>query len=85
MLARQRLHSLAAGTSMQSTALVNEMYLRLVGSGTVSFRDRAHFFAISATLMRQVAIDHARTRGRDKRGGDWRRVSLERRCRIPSG
>jgi RNA polymerase sigma factor (TIGR02999 family) len=62
---------------MQATALVNEMYLRLVGSGTVSFRDRAHFFAISATLMREVVIDQARTRGREKRGGDWRRVSLE--------
>jgi RNA polymerase sigma factor (TIGR02999 family) len=77
MLARQRLHSLAPGASMQATALVNEMYLRLVGSGTISFRDRAHFFAISATLMRQVVIDQARTKGRDKRGGDWRRVSLE--------
>ena len=77
LLARQRLHSLAPGSSMPATALVNEMYLRLVGSGTVSFRDRAHFFAISATLMREVVIDQARTRGRNKRGGDWRRVSLE--------
>jgi RNA polymerase sigma factor (TIGR02999 family) len=77
VLARQRLQCLAPGSSMQATALVNEMYLRLVGSGTVSFRDRAHFFAISATLMREVVIDQARTRGRNKRGGDWRRVSLE--------
>lgn len=77
LLARQRLQSLAPGGSMAATALVNEMYLRLVGSGTISFRDRAHFFAISATLMREVVIDHARTRSRNKRGGDWRRVSLE--------
>jgi RNA polymerase sigma factor (TIGR02999 family) len=77
LLARQRLQSLAPGSSMPATALVNEMYLRLVGSGTVNFRDRAHFFAISATLMREVVIDQARTRSRNKRGGDWRRVSLE--------
>ena len=76
-LARQRLHSMAPGSSMQATALVNEMYLRLVDSASVSFQSRAHFFAISANLMRQIVIDQARTRNRDKRGGEWRRVSLK--------
>lgn len=76
-LARQRLHSMAPGGSMQATALVNEMYLRLVDAGRVTFRDRAHFFAVSANLMRQIVIDQARTRSRVKRGGEWRRVSLE--------
>ena len=77
LLARQRLQALAPGNSMQATALVNEMYLRLIGSATVSFHDRAHFFAISATLMRQIVIDQARSRSRQKRGGEWRRISLE--------
>jgi RNA polymerase sigma factor (TIGR02999 family) len=76
-LARQRLHSMARGSTMQATALVNELYLRLVDTGGVSFRDRAHFFAISANVMRQILIDQARTRGRVKRGGEWRRISFE--------
>ena len=62
---------------MQATALVNEAYLKLVDAGQVEYRDRAHFFAICATLMRQIVIDQARTRSREKRGGDWRRISLE--------
>jgi len=82
-LARQRLHSLAPGSSMQATALVNEAYLRLVDAGRVDFRDRAHFFAVAATLMREIVIDQARTRSREKRGGDWRRISLEG-AEIPS-
>jgi RNA polymerase sigma factor (TIGR02999 family) len=69
-LARQSLRSLAPGNTMQTTALVNEAYLRLVGAGRVDYRDRAHFFAVCATLMRQIAIDLTRTRGREKRGGD---------------
>lgn len=76
-LARQRASSLAPGASMQATALVNEAYLRLVRASPVEFRDRAHFFAISATVMRQIIIDEARTRSRNKRGGDWQRVSLD--------
>jgi RNA polymerase sigma-70 factor (ECF subfamily) len=76
-LARQRLNSMAPGSSMQATALVNEMYLRLVDTGGVTCQDRAHFFAVSANLMRQIVIDQARTRGRVKRGGEWRRVALE--------
>jgi RNA polymerase sigma-70 factor (ECF subfamily) len=76
-LARQRLYSLAPGSSMPATALVNEAYLRLVDAGEVDYRNRAHFFAICATLMRQIVIDQARTRSREKRGGDWRRISIE--------
>lgn len=49
-LARQRLHSMAPGGSMQATALVNEMYLRLVDAGRVTFRDRAHFSRFRRTL-----------------------------------
>jgi RNA polymerase sigma-70 factor (ECF subfamily) len=82
-LARRRLRSLPVGSSMQATALVNEVYLRLVEADQVSIRDRAHFFAISATLMRQVLIDAARSRNRDKRGGGWRRIALDD-SEIPS-
>jgi RNA polymerase sigma-70 factor, ECF subfamily len=66
----------ASSGTLQATALVNEVYLKLVHAGGIEFRDRAHFFAISATLMRQILIDAARSRNRDKRGGGWQRVSL---------
>src|SRR5437867_4091447 len=55
--------------TLQTTALVNEMYLRLSDLDRMQWRDRSHFFAMAATLMRRVLIDHARERGRDKRGG----------------
>jgi RNA polymerase sigma factor (TIGR02999 family) len=57
-----------AGHTLQTTALVNEMYLRLVGLDRMQWRDRAHFFAMAGTLMRRVLVDYARQRGRDKRG-----------------
>jgi RNA polymerase sigma-70 factor (ECF subfamily) len=73
---RERQIALASSGTLQATALVNEVYLKLVHAGGIEFRDRAHFFAISATLMRQILIDAARSRSRDKRGGGWQRVSL---------
>ena len=82
-IARRRLHSMAPGSSMQGTALVNEVYLRLADSGSVNFRDRAHSFAICATVMRQIMMDAARARSREKRGGDWRRIALDE-AEIPS-
>src|ERR1700733_9158873 len=74
-MARRRLRSLPMGSSIQATALVNEVYLRLVDAGRLNFRDRTHFFAISATLMRQIVIDAARSRSREKRGGGWQRIT----------
>ena len=56
------------GHTLQTTALVNEMYLRLAGIDGLQWQDRAHFFAMSATLMRRVLVDYARQRARDKRG-----------------
>ena len=64
------------GHILQTTALVNEAYLRLV-SNQVSWQNRAHFFAISAQLMRQILVDFARSRRRQKRGGGLQPVSLE--------
>lgn len=58
-----------AGHSLQPTALIHEAYLRLVGSKPVDWQNRSHFYALSSRLMRQVLVDHARSRRRDKRGG----------------
>lgn len=58
------------GHTLQPTALVNEIYVKLVGQGHADFRSRAHFFGIAANLMRQILIDHARKRKTGKRGGD---------------
>ena len=66
-----------SGHTLQTTALVNEAYLRLVDCGQVNWQDRAHFFAISANLMRRILIDFARSRGYLKRGGAVPHISLE--------
>jgi RNA polymerase sigma factor (TIGR02999 family) len=66
-----------AGHTLQTTALVNEAYLRLIDVSRVRWQDRAHFFAMSARLMRRILVDHARSRKSQKRGGATRKVSLE--------
>jgi RNA polymerase sigma-70 factor (ECF subfamily) len=65
-----------SGHTLQATALVNEAYIRLVDSSRVRWQNRAHFFAVAAQLMRRILIDFARNRKYQKRGGDWRRVTL---------
>ena len=65
------------GHTLQPTALVNEAYLRLIDSSHVRWQNRAHFFAISAQLMRRILVDFARSRGYAKRGGKARRISLD--------
>jgi RNA polymerase sigma-70 factor, ECF subfamily len=62
--------------TLQTTALVNEAFLRLTDARHVRWQDRAHFLGISARLMRRVLVDHARTRGYRKRGGGAQRVTL---------
>jgi len=62
--------------TLEPSAVVSELYLRLTGGQPVSYQDRAHFFAIAAQTMRRVLIDHARARVADKRGGEQRRVPL---------
>jgi RNA polymerase sigma factor (TIGR02999 family) len=64
------------GHTLQTTALVNEAFLRLTDARHVRWQDRAHFLGISARLMRRVLVDHARTRGYRKRGGGAQRVTL---------
>jgi RNA polymerase sigma factor (TIGR02999 family) len=63
--------------TLQTSAVINEAYLRLRGVSRVRWRDRAHFFAMAARLMRRVLIDHARGRRYLKRGGAVRKISLE--------
>ena len=63
--------------TLQATALVNEAFVRLIGAQDVRWQDRAHFLGIAARLMRRVLVDHARTRGFQKRGGRDRKVSLD--------
>jgi RNA polymerase sigma factor (TIGR02999 family) len=65
------------GQSLQTTGLVHEAYLRLIDAGRVDWRDRAHFFAISANLMRRVLVEAARARGARKRGGRLRKVEFD--------
>ncbi len=65
------------GHTLQTSALVNEAYLRLVDASHVRWQNRAHFFAVSAQLMRRILVDFARSRHSLKHGGDARRVSLD--------
>jgi RNA polymerase sigma factor (TIGR02999 family) len=75
-MARRYMRQEAAGNTLQATALVNEAYLRLVGVTDASWQDRAHFFAVSAQMMRRILVDRARARKSDKRGGDVIKVDL---------
>ena len=65
------------GHTLQTTALVNEAYLKLVDQKRVEFKNRTQFFALAATLMRHILVDHARSRQYLKRGGGAQRVSLD--------
>ena len=74
-LANKYMRSERAGHALQATALINEAFLKLCDS-SVSWQDRAHFIAIAARAMRQMLVDHARSKHRQKRGGDDVRVTL---------
>lgn len=75
-IARKALRSQRPGQTLQTTELVNEAYLRLVDQTRVQWQNRAHFFAISAQIMRRVLLDHARRRNRAKRGAGVNQISL---------
>lgn len=77
-VARRQLAGEERENTLQSAALVNETYLRLVDQQRVEWRNRAHFFAISARMMRRILVDHARRRQTAKRGGGQPRLSLDR-------
>jgi RNA polymerase sigma factor (TIGR02999 family) len=75
--ARAEMAKEGPGHSLQATELVHEAYQRLVDAREVSWQDRAHFFAIAAKKMREILVDHARARLRQKRGGDLQWTSLD--------
>jgi RNA polymerase sigma factor (TIGR02999 family) len=66
-----------AGHTLQPTALVNELYLRLIDRRQVSWQSRVHFFAFAARVMRRILVDHARSRGAARRGAGWIAVTLD--------
>ncbi len=76
-LARRYMSRERKGHTLQTTALINEAYVRLVDQKNVNWANRSHFFAISAQIMRRILIDHARRHAYAKRGGGARQVSLE--------
>jgi len=92
-LVQQELHRLAhrymsrekPDHTLQTTALVNEVYLRLVNVAQVSWQDRAHFFAIAARMMRRILTDFARSRNYQKRGGAALHVSFDEALAVSQG
>ena len=90
-LVQEELHRLAArhmrrekpGHTLQTTALVNEAYCKLIDQKNVRWQNRAHFFGIAAQLMRRILVDHARGRARVKRGGAAQTISLDETLLIP--
>lgn len=76
-IARHYMAGERAGHTLQTTALVNEAYLRLIDSRKVNWQDRSHFFAMSAQLMRRILVDYARSHRSQKRGGGAKPVTLD--------
>ena len=76
-VARRHLRGEPPGHVLQATALVHEVYLRLVDVDRMTLRSRTHFFGVAAVLMRQILVDHARRQRADKRGGGVTMMSLD--------
>jgi RNA polymerase sigma factor (TIGR02999 family) len=76
-MARRYMDRQQAGHTLQTTALIHEAYLKLVDQQGAEWRNRAHFFGVAAKAMRSILVDYARTRHAVKRGGEFRKVSLE--------
>jgi RNA polymerase sigma factor (TIGR02999 family) len=84
-LAHRYMRGERADHTLQTSALINEAYLRLVDSGRVKWRDRGHFFAISSQLMRRVLVDFARSRRSKKRGSAGERIPLDVALELHGG
>lgn len=82
-LARRYMGQEAAGHTLQPTALINEVYLRLIDWRGVRWQDRAHFFGVSAGLMRRTLVDHARRHRTGKRGGHALTISFDEAAVVP--
>jgi RNA polymerase sigma factor (TIGR02999 family) len=84
-LARHRLVQEGPGHTLQTTALVHEAYLRLVGQKNSKWQNRAHFYAIAAQMMRRILVDYARSRRYAKRGGGAQKVSFDEMMVVSGG
>lgn len=83
-LARGYLRRERADHTLQPTALVHEAYIRLVDNHSVTWQDRAHFYAIAARLMRRILVDHARAHNAAKRGGLQQKLALDEAQSLPT-
>jgi RNA polymerase sigma factor (TIGR02999 family) len=83
-IARNHLVAESVGHTLQPTALVNEVYLRLAGRRTVQWRNRQQFFAFVAGLMRRILVDHARKRQTVKRGSGALKIAFDETVRLPN-
>src|ERR1700690_3128989 len=84
-IAGHHMQSERPGRTIQTTALVHEAYLKLIDVTNVDWQHRAHFFAVSATIMRRILLDRARRRVSAKRGGATPRVNLDEIPDVGSG
>ena len=73
-----------SGHTLQTTALIHEAYIKLMGQDQVEWKNRSHFFAIASQAMRRILVDHARTRHREKRGGAGEDLPIDDALQIPS-
>jgi RNA polymerase sigma factor (TIGR02999 family) len=76
-IARRQLIGQKKDRTLNTTALVHEAFLKLAAAQSPDWNDRCHFYAVAATAMRQIVVDHARRHASQKRGGSWQRVDLE--------
>lgn len=81
-MAKRYMDRQQAGHTLQTTALIHEAYLRLVDQSEAQWQNRAHFFAVAATAMRHILVDHARTRQAAKRGGAAQQVVLDEAAAV---
>lgn len=84
-LAKHHMHRESAANSLQTTALLNEAYIRLTDARQVNWQNRAHFLAIASRLMRRILVDFARERNYQKRGRGMRQVTLDDVMRVDPG
>ncbi len=84
-LAHRYMSRESAGHTLQTTALVNEAYLRLADAKDMNWQDRAHFFAVSANVMRHILIDEARARRAERRGGDNLTIAIDEALDVRKG
>ena len=82
-LAKRYLRQERSGHTLQSTALANEAFLRLVDQSQVQWQNRAHFFGVAAQMIRRILVDYARARRTDKRGGGFTQLSLDDAIGVP--